>query len=255
MPGPTPYPDVNELLDTLLSGARSILGEQFIGMYLYGSLALGDFHPATSDIDFLVVTADDLADTEIEGLQTLHERLWAGGSHWARQLEGSYIPERALRRYDPADATHLHVYDGRIFMQHHAPDWVITRYILREHGVVLAGPTPGTLIDPVTARDLRQAVAALVELWWAPLAVSPGRLQEPHYQRYIVLTMCRVLYTLEHGTVASKPAAARWAREALGQRWRGLIDRALGVGSDSEDPVSDTQRFIQYTCAQCESRS
>lgn len=31
-----------------------------------------------------------------------------------------------------------------------------------------------------------------------------------------ILTMCRVLHTLEHGTIVSKPVAARWAQAKLG---------------------------------------
>jgi hypothetical protein len=39
----TPYPDVNAALRYFLTDARTILGNHFIGMYLSGSLALGDF--------------------------------------------------------------------------------------------------------------------------------------------------------------------------------------------------------------------
>ncbi len=39
--------------------------------------------------------------------------------------------------------------------------------------------------------------------------------------------MCRVLYTLQHGKIASKPIAAHWARGTLGPRWEPLIERAL----------------------------
>jgi hypothetical protein len=43
----------------------------------------------------------------------------------------------------------------------------------------------------------------------------------------VVVTLCRLLYTLETGAVASKSRAARWAQQALGPRWNGLIERAL----------------------------
>lgn len=32
---PTPYPDVNAVLHKLLSAVQAILGEQFVGLYLY----------------------------------------------------------------------------------------------------------------------------------------------------------------------------------------------------------------------------
>lgn len=45
----TSYPDVDETLSALLDGVRSVLKSDFIGLYLYGSLATGDFDPETSD--------------------------------------------------------------------------------------------------------------------------------------------------------------------------------------------------------------
>lgn len=59
--GMTPFPYVNAVLADLLDRAREILGDQFVGMYLYGSLAGGDFNPQRSDIDFVIVTHDLLA--------------------------------------------------------------------------------------------------------------------------------------------------------------------------------------------------
>ncbi|MCK7506413.1 MAG: nucleotidyltransferase domain-containing protein [Desulfobacterales bacterium] len=55
-PSPTSHPDVNEIIGRLLDYAKEILKEQFVGMYLFGSLANGDFDK-NSDIDILTVTA------------------------------------------------------------------------------------------------------------------------------------------------------------------------------------------------------
>jgi len=65
---------------------------------------------------------------------------------------------------------------------------------------------------------------------------------------YAVLTMCRALYTLQHGAVVSKPVAARWAQAALGERWAALIERASAwrPGAQS-DHLDETLDFIRYT--------
>ena len=60
-PHPTPYEDVNEVLALLLARQRAILGEGLVGLYLYGSLATGDFDRESSDIDFVAATAGELA--------------------------------------------------------------------------------------------------------------------------------------------------------------------------------------------------
>lgn len=108
---PTPYPDVNALLHELRSSVQTLLGDHLIGMYLYGSLASGDFD-SSSDIDFVAVTDGEMADDLFSALQTLHTRIAASDSRWATELEGSYIPQHALRRYDPAHAWHPHIDRG-----------------------------------------------------------------------------------------------------------------------------------------------
>src|SRR6185437_9796182 len=47
---PTPYAEVNALLSMLLAQMQAILGERLVALYLCGSLSLGDFDPATSDV-------------------------------------------------------------------------------------------------------------------------------------------------------------------------------------------------------------
>jgi hypothetical protein len=244
---PTPYPDVNAVLHALLAGVRDILGPHFVGMYLYGSLADGDFDPQRSDVDFVVVTATELSEELIAALEALHARLAATGEKWAAKLEGSYVPRHALRRYDPDAAPCPYINEGHFCVGGHGSDWVIQRHTLRERGVVLAGPAPRTLIDPVPPDDLRWAVRATLREWWAPMLQAPARLRGREYQAYATLTMCRALYTLQHGTTVSKAAAARWAQEALHERWAGLIERALAWPRPPQaDRMDETLDFMQY---------
>jgi hypothetical protein len=245
----TPYPDVNAVLHDLLSGVQAVLGDRFVGMYVQGSLASGDFDPQRSDVDFVVVTADELPDEVLSALKAMHAHLTAAGGKWATRLEGSYIPRRALRRYNPACTRHpaLRV-DGSFDVDEHGSDWVIQRHVIREHGITLAGPDPKELIDPLKPDDLRWAASATLHEWWAPQLRDPFRLRDREYQAYATLTMCRALYTLQHGTVVPKPVAARWAQETLGGRWTALIARALAWPHDPQpDSLDETLQLIRYT--------
>ncbi len=249
VPGPTPYADVNVLLHRVLTEARAILGPRFVGMYLYGSLALGDFDRASSDIDFVVVTTDELPDEVVAALQAMHARIGASDSRWAIELEGSYIPRDALRRRDPARARHPHIDRGssRLAVEQHDSDWVIQRHILREHGIVLAGPPIAPLIDPVGPDEVRRAVLELIDGWWAPMLDNPTPMNSRGYQDYAVLTMCRALYAVRYAAIVSKPVAAHWARAELGSPWSATIDRALAFEVDStEDVLNETLAFIRH---------
>jgi hypothetical protein len=251
---PTAYHDVNLVLDALLSGVRAILGDDLVGIYLYGSLASGDFDPRSSDIDFVVVTGGALTNRTIRALEIMHTDLWAGGLKWAAKLEGSYIARDAFRRYDPQDGLYPTVNEGRFYVAPHGSDWIIQRHVVREHGVVIAGPPPPSLIDPVQPDDLRRAVVGTLDEWWSPIIrENPGWLDRRLYQAFAVLTMCRVLYTLHHGAIASKPVSARWALDVLDAQWRPLIERALAwPDAPQPDAFDETLAFIRYTleCSQ-----
>lgn len=260
---PTPYPEVNLILQDLLPSVQSILGNRFIGMYLYGSLASGDFDPE-SDVDYVVVTDDVLSNELVSALQAMHTRIATLDSWCATQLEGSYVPQGALRQYDPVHALHLHIDRGkgeqlkRIQIDNDTlrrawwAGWVILRFALRERGITLAGQAPLTLIDPVSPDELQQAMLAELHGWAAPILDGPDQIDNRGYQSYTVLTLCRILYTLQHGAVAAKSIAAKWARETLEQRWIPLIERAWvgrqnpGLKAESED-VNETLEFIRYT--------
>ena len=251
---PTPYADINAdinaVLNELLTAVQMVLGEHFVGLYLYGSLASGDFNPETSDIDFLVVTTDELPSALIVKLEALHMRLLASNLKWAKKLEGAYIPQQAIHRYGNSDLPHPFLNEGNFYLAPEGSDWVIQRHVIREQGIVLAGPDPRTLIDPVEPKDIRWSVLSYLNEWWAPMLDAPERLRDSEYQAYAIVTMCRTLYTLQHGTIASKPVSARWAQEKLGEKWATLIEEGLawrpGIAIER---FNETVDFIRYTVA------
>jgi len=63
----------------------SILGSHFIGMYLDGSLTSNDFDE-DSDIDFVVITDEDISGDLFSELQEMHDRIATIDSPFAVQL-------------------------------------------------------------------------------------------------------------------------------------------------------------------------
>lgn len=225
----TPHASVNAHVAALHAAMREVLGARLLGLYLDGSLALGDFD-ADSDIDFVAVLSEPVpGDSPLfTQLRTMHDQLATRDTPWAVQLEGSYLSARALRRHDPALIWHPNIERGegeRLKMAEHGAVWDVHRFVLREHGLTVAGPPPGTLIDPVQPEQLRTAMRAGAP-WLEGLLIAPERVTSRGYQSYIVLTQCRMRYTMAHGAIVSKPAAARWAQAMLGEPWAGLIARA-----------------------------
>ncbi len=259
--GLTPLEDVNAVLHELFWRVRAILGDQFVGMYLYGSLSLGDFDPASSDVDFLVVTAGELPQELLERLRQMHAEIAGSGLPYATRLEGSYIPRAAWRRFDPNNARHPTVgADWPFGVGEHGSNWILERAIVREHGVTLAGPAPHTLTDPVSSAELRSAVCEQMLGFWQERVEHEAWLRPRAYQAFTVLTFCRALYVLHFGTVASKPQAAAWAETAY-PRWKPQIGHALAWRADHTDAdPGETIAFmrealdeVRRQCPECDS--
>ncbi|HKW21137.1 MAG TPA: aminoglycoside adenylyltransferase domain-containing protein [Ktedonobacterales bacterium] len=228
---------VRPVLSLLLSGIQDILGDQLVGLYLYGSLSSGDFDPASSDVDFVAVTRGAIAENDpaFEYLREMHERIAARGLPFADHLEGSYIPQAAWRRYDPADAHHPTIgHDWPFKLGFHDANWVIERAIVRERGVILFGPPPETLTDPISPQQLRAATCQQLTDVWRRRIDDPDWPRAGLYPAFAVLTLCRALYTLQHSAFCSKPVAAAWAAQTHPD-WEPMIAWAEAHRVDHEE--------------------
>jgi predicted nucleotidyltransferase len=54
-------PELTSVLQRFVGGVQNALGSNFLGAYLVGSLATGDFD-LDSDVDFLILTNAELSD-------------------------------------------------------------------------------------------------------------------------------------------------------------------------------------------------
>jgi predicted nucleotidyltransferase len=256
------YPELPSVLERFLSGVQNILGPNFVGAYLVGSLATGDFD-LDSDVDFLIVTNVELSATEVPSLQANHVEIHALGSYPAQHLEGSYISRDSLRRTDLVGKEPLwYVDNGSTSLERsvHDNQWHV-RWILRERGITLAGPNPKTLIGPVDPEAMRQEIVAgmqELESRFAAHTDQPlGWFGMRFAQSFTVLTVCRMLQTFQTGTVQSKRIAAECAEKSLDPEWRDLIQKAwaerTGVrfGEKVRQPADrqllrETARFLGY---------
>lgn len=109
----TPWSDINKVLFYFMEKIKIILEDNFLGMYLYGSLATGGFDPKTSDIDFIVITKKDVSDKEFSALHELHKQFYSSNSPWAHKVEAAYIAKKELGNYENAVTLYPQIEKGR----------------------------------------------------------------------------------------------------------------------------------------------
>ena len=159
---PTPYKGLNAVLRQMTDGIQGVLGDVFVGAYLQGSFAAGDFDEH-SDVDFVIAVSREMSDMEVGALQGVHGRVYDIDCEWSKHLEGSYFAVDVLRSCDGRgkDLWYLNHGDRALVLSKHC-NTAVVRWILREHGVTLAGPAPSTLVDPVPVEVLRDHVGQVM---------------------------------------------------------------------------------------------
>ena len=256
-PEPTTYPAVNAMLATLVSDVRRSLGRRLVGLYLIGSALTEDFDVVISDLDLVAVLSDEPDLEDLPELDTIHRRFVERYAGWAGRLEVVYVSGSTLRS-PGSDRGQLAVISPGEPLNLQSADslWLLRWYLVRETGVALHGPSPDTVVPPISRREFVDVVkehARHFPAWIEPSTpgsmVSHGTLGR-RGQAYAILTMCRALYACRTGDPTTKQHAALWAQEQLPE-WSTLIGDALRWRRDPDDSdgaatFSRTQAFVTY---------
>jgi len=216
--------DVAQFFAMFLRHFQEVLPDCLHGYYLYGSMTLGAYHLAASDLDFLAVLARPLEPEEWQTLERLHRSL-NRKYPLARRLEGEYVPLPDLQQGNLANG-----YPRFNHGKYCGLNPVMTLYWHQLHtaGVRVAGPAPETLLPLIPWEAVHQEMDRNVNGYL--LNVIHRRylsLLSNEMAEFIVLNMCRILYTLEHRAIISKEGAGEWALTALPEQWHPLIREAL----------------------------
>jgi hypothetical protein len=210
---------VEVLLGSLVGEIRGALGRSLVGVYLYGSLAAGDFDLERSDLDLLAVVSSDVDGEEFDRLDLMHRRFAEEHPDWDDRIEVAYVSAPALRRFKSEMGSFPVISPGEQFhMKESDGGWLMNWYMVQEVGITLFGPPPAAFMPEISKAEFVGAVRENSRIWaeWVHGMRRPGE------QSYAILTMCRALYAHTHGEQVSKREAADWAEAHL-PGWSSLI--------------------------------
>jgi len=222
---------VRTQLEELQYQLLKLLSKNLVGLYLHGSLAMGGFNPARSDLDLLVVTEHPLSpETQYQllrlllqlskkpypieisflSLQDLHP--WRYPTpyqlHFSEDWRSRYEEQLALEAGQREDTSREQPTD---------PDLAAHITILHQRGLRLYGRPIAEVFPPVPRADYVDSIVQ--DFHWAKKRLE----RDPVY---FVLNACRVWGFLQDGEILSKAEAGEWARRALPERFRLLVEAA-----------------------------
>jgi predicted nucleotidyltransferase len=191
-------PDVAALLGRLRD--RLAAREDVVGVYVYGSLVTGDYSPAASDIDVIVLVRSEPGQAATRELTELHTALAATGGP-AGQLHCLYVAAEAA-----ADSERLCTY----WFGDRMTQWqmkLLTQAELTSAGVALHGPWPPPGIGPVPVADLQAAVHAEVTGYWRQIARRRRLWLEDSWVDHSLVVLPRAEALLADGELITKGEA------------------------------------------------
>jgi Domain of unknown function (DUF4111) len=234
---PTP---VRVLVDAYLELADRQLPGMVEGLYLVGSVALGDWQ-AASDVDFIAVSGRRPAGPALDRLAAVHAELAArrAAERRAPEFDGLYVCWDDLAR-PPARAQpapyHLdsRFVTGEDCFEANPATW----QTLHDHGVAVRGRAPATLgvwTDPAvlaewTLGNLNDYWARWIDESGQALArKAPGDTIDGDLAAWGVLGIARLHATLLTGQIVSKSGAGRHVLSTFPARWHGVAERCLAI--------------------------
>lgn len=206
--------------------------------------------PDRRHVRFLVVTRRRMKTSAFEDLAVLHAALPARLGHWGGHLEGSYPVADELATLDGVGKPWAYVDHGSRVLEAASLhcNTPVTRRILRDHGITLKGPPARDLVEPVPDDVIREY--SREQLADTLQDFNSWSARDAWSQRYAVVTVARLLCSIETGQVVSKPVAAQWVGSHHDPQWRPLLEHIVSTRgttpyADPPDPdwIDQTRAF------------
>lgn len=239
--------DYKEILDNISERYNEILGTEFVGLYVHGSIAMKCYNHNKSDIDFIVVSrTEPTDDIKLKLIDTIMEIEPLG-------------PEKGIEM-------HLMLYKDCIKFQH--PSYFSLHYSKTHTNWFLRDPDDYVKnmkgIDPDLAAHCTILSARGVTWRGEPKDIVFGKVPKEAYidsilgdvsyaennsdSMYQVLTYCRVAAYVEEEKILSKQEGGEWGLVNLPTCYHEVIKKALHCYQTDEnmDDSDGLKEFFNY---------
>jgi hypothetical protein len=218
-----PAPEITRFGEHVASVLARTLGDQLVGVYFVGSVALGGYLPGESDVDIAAVSESALSEIRKRSVAAaivdLSAVCPARGVEFTLYRSGvaGSAPEGADFEVNANGGPRMPVAVHLDASTEHSFWYVLDRAIAYRSGLVISGPSPRSVFFDVPRHTLLEAMSESMR--W-------HRVHEKA-TLYSVLNACRAWRFAEEDVLGSKLEGATWARG----RWPDteVIDSAVAL--------------------------
>ncbi|WP_165822494.1 aminoglycoside adenylyltransferase domain-containing protein [Paenibacillus montanisoli] len=248
------------LMDDFARLLRSRIPHLAHGLYLQGSIALGGYRSMKSDIDFIAVLNQAyLCEEDIASIHAVHEEL-RGKHPYHLAAEGLYTSLAHLNKTArvAGESFPKLFHGGTRALQSGYID-ATSAWILKHHGVTVLGPEPSALGITVEWDEILSQMDYNLNVYWADKAERLELFMDEEWIEFAVLTLARIMYTLEHREFLTKLEAGYQMLERQPVRWQCVLREAIRIREGAEgasfttelERAQEVQQFVQRVIGDC----
>jgi predicted nucleotidyltransferase len=248
--------DLRELLQEIAASFSSILLDNLVGVYLWGSLTHEAFDEQCSDVDCIVVTRRDLDEREFLELDQCFKNA-RKHNRWVKRLDMRFvIYDEFLDK--SSKCCGFYPYTGKL-VRHGSDGNPLIWMNIGQSGITLCGKDARLIVPAISDQCLNDALLLELDYLREDLRSNAGNRSHKAFAHnaYAVLTACRILYSAHHRTLVSKDRAYAWAVETLPPTWLPVLqsakeNRRKNRGSITPQLEQDAMRFVEFVADQVE---
>lgn len=219
--------DIKVFVIQLTEKLQELIGENSVGFYLHGSLAIGGFNPSRSDIDILAVTKKALSLQD----KIAFTELFLTYSKNPFPIEISFMNRGQLENwgYPPAYDYHFSEYwreryeecrEKWLLVENVDADLAAHITIVIHKGICLSGEPIEAVFPAIPTIHYTSAIIQDFKDCLNNIELAPV---------YSILNMLRVYRFLKEGTICSKLEAGHWGANCLPADYRSLVLQATDL--------------------------
>lgn len=240
---------LKELLQELKEGYISILGNNLVGIYIHGSVAMGCYNPEKSDVDFLVIVKDKMSvDTKKKIICLLLE---LSDKYPVKGLEMSIILQSVIDNFVHPTPFELHYSNG--WKKDYEEDKA--DYSKEDEDRDLAAHITVTINRGfcLYGKKIKEAFKPIPEKYYIDSLmydlenIKNNILENPVYN---ILNLCRILQYLKTKKVASKLEGGNWALKTIPAKYWEIVNKATAIYQQNEKNINwndtDLKEYADY---------
>ncbi|KQL54268.1 hypothetical protein AN964_12715 [Heyndrickxia shackletonii] len=230
---------IEKFLHEVCSLFQHRLGTNLVGIYLHGSLAMGCFQPAKSDVDVLIVVKETLT---INQKQNIIRDILELTEY---KLEMSILLERDVQEFQYPTPFELHyseMHRERYLLDENYlcsdsvdPDLAAHFVVTYERGRCLYGAPIHEVFNAIDRKYYLQSILFDVDNAVQEIVRDPV---------YYTLNLCRVLFYLKEGVVSSKKEGGEWGLRNVPDSYKELVSASLSQYTNPSIQIDWNQKQL-----------